>query len=219
MAPSSTETRVGFESWCKDRYYFLKTKKRPNIFHLRLSFSGTAGRNIGKFFRPGYRKFRILVIFVKTVKIMKTSSLMMCALVALTACGTGVKQECPYACRNGRADRIEDAGSQDGTDYQRSALRRSSSRDFFSGDALSGALGVLWAAAGVNREDGHLTAPSGYGALSHSGLCFSCLKGVSLRFESECIEPGRREIVGIAMQDFAYTAPQFCVCGRLQRLA
>ena len=57
--------------------------------------------------------------------------------------------ECPYARRNGRADRIEDAGSKMGLTINEALAARSSSRDFspemLSLEELSG---VLWAAAG-----------------------------------------------------------------------
>ena len=46
---------------------------------------------------------------------MKTSSLMMCALVALTACGTGVKQSVrPHPVCNAEAYRLLSASGQHG---------------------------------------------------------------------------------------------------------
>ncbi|MBS6652316.1 MAG: SagB/ThcOx family dehydrogenase [Alistipes putredinis] len=210
MAPSSTETRVGFESWCKDRYYFLKTKKTTEYFPSQTFISGTAGRNIGKFFRPGYRKFWILVIFVKTVKIMKTSSLMMCALVALTACGTGVKQSVRTPVEMGERIELKTPDPKMGLTINEALAARSSSRDFspemLSLEELSG---VLWAAAGVNREDGHLTAPSAM-ALYPIRVYAFLPEGV-YRYDSKAnvlnrvVEGDRRELT--AMQDFAYTAP------------
>ena len=87
---------------------------------------------------------------------------------------------------------------------------RSSSRDFspemLSLEELSG---VLWAAAGVNREDGHLTAPSAM-ALYPIRVYAFLPEGV-YRYDSKAnvlnrvIEGDRRELT--AMQDFAYTAP------------
>lgn len=172
MAPSSTETRVGFESWCKDRYYFLKTKKTTEYFPSQTFISGTAGRNIGKFFRPGYRKFRILVIFVKTVKIMKTSSLMMCALVALTACGTGVKQSVRTPVEMGERIELKTPDPKMGLTINEALAARSSSRDF-SPEMLSG--GTFGCTVGCCRgKPGGWASyrAFGYGALSHSGLCF-----------------------------------------------
>lgn len=210
MAPSSTETRVGFESWCKDRYYFLKTKKTTEYFPSQIFVSETAGRNIGKFFRSGDREFRILVIFVKTVKIMKTSSLMMCALVALTACGTGVKQSVRTPVEMGERIELKTPDPKMGLTINEALAARSSSRDFspemLSLEELSG---VLWAAAGVNREDGHLTAPSAM-ALYPIRVYAFLPEGV-YRYDSKAnvlnrvIEGDRRELT--AMQDFAYTAP------------
>lgn len=118
--------------------------------------------------------------------------------------------ECPYARRNGRADRIEDAGSQDGTDYQRSACGAQLVARLFSEMlSLEELSGVLWAAAGVNREDGHLTAPSAM-ALYPIRVYAFLPEGV-YRYDSKAnvlnrvIEGDRRELT--AMQDFAYTAP------------
>lgn len=209
MAPSSTETRVGFESWCKDRYYFLKTKN-DRIF----SISDFHFRNG----RPEYRKIfpaRIPEIldfgyFVKTVKIMKTSSLMMCALVALTACGTGVKQSVRTPVEMGERIELKTPDPKMGLTINEALAARSSSRDFspemLSLEELSG---VLWAAAGVNREDGHLTAPSAM-ALYPIRVYAFLPEGV-YRYDSKAnvlnrvVEGDRRELT--AMQDFAYTAP------------
>ena len=118
--------------------------------------------------------------------------------------------ECPYARRNGRADRIEDAGSQDGTDYQRSACGAQLVARLFSGDALSG--GTFGCTVGCCRgkpEDGHLTAPSAM-ALYPIRVYAFLPEGV-YRYDSKAnvlnrvIEGDRRELT--AMQDFAYTAP------------
>ena len=106
---------------------------------------------------------------------MKTSSLMMCALVALTACGTGVKQSVRTPVEMG--ERIElKTPDQDGTDYQRSACGAQLVARLFSGDALSGGtFGCTVAAAGVNREDGHLTALRLWRSIPF-GSMLSCLK-------------------------------------------
>lgn len=209
MAPSSTETRVGFESWCKDRYYFLKTKKRPNIFHLRLSFQERQA-GISENFPARIPEILDFGYFVKTVKIMKTSSLMMCALVALTACGTGVKQSVRTPVEMGERIELKTPDPKMGLTINEALAARSSSRDFspemLSLEELSG---VLWAAAGVNREDGHLTAPSAM-ALYPIRVYAFLPEGV-YRYDSKAnvlnrvIEGDRRELT--AMQDFAYTAP------------
>ena len=151
-----------------------------------------------------------MVIFVKTVKIMKTSSLMMCALVALTACGTGVKQSVRTPVEMGERIELKTPDPKMGLTINEALAARSSSRDFspemLSLEELSG---VLWAAAGVNREDGHLTAPSAM-ALYPIRVYAFLPEGV-YRYDSKAnvlnrvIEGDRRELT--AMQDFAYTAP------------
>ena len=86
---------------------------------------------------------------------------MMCALVALTACGTGVKQSVRTPVEMGERIELKTPDPKMGLTINEALAARSSSRDFspemLSLEELSG---VLWAAAGVNREDGHLTAPS-----------------------------------------------------------
>ena len=86
---------------------------------------------------------------------------MMCALVALTACGTGVKQSVRTPVEMGERIELKTPDPKMGLTINEALAARSSSRDFspemLSLEELSG---VLWAAAGVNREAGHLTAPS-----------------------------------------------------------
>ena len=141
---------------------------------------------------------------------MKTSSLMMCALVALTACGTGVKQSVRTPVEMGERIELKTPDPKMGLTINEALAARSSSRDFspemLSLEELSG---VLWAAAGVNREDGHLTAPSAM-ALYPIRVYAFLPEGV-YRYDSKAnvlnrvIEGDRRELT--AMQDFAYTAP------------
>lgn len=143
-------------------------------------------------------------------EIMKTSSLMMCALVALTACGTGVKQSVRTPVEMGERIELKTPDPKMGLTINEALAARSSSRDFspemLSLEELSG---VLWAAAGVNREDGHLTAPSAM-ALYPIRVYAFLPEGV-YRYDSKAnvlnrvIEGDRRELT--AMQDFAYTAP------------
>ena len=140
---------------------------------------------------------------------MKTSSLMMCALVALTACGTGVKQSVRTPVEMGERIELKTPDPKMGLTINEALAARSSSRDFspemLSLEELSG---VLWAAAGVNREDGHLTAPSAM-ALYPIRVYAFLPEGV-YRYDSKAnvlnrvIEGDRRELT--AMQDFAYTA-------------
>ena len=141
---------------------------------------------------------------------MKTSSLMMCALVALTACGTGVKQSVRTPVEMGERIELKTPDPKMGLTINEALAARSSARDFspemLSLEELSG---VLWAAAGVNREDGHLTAPSAM-ALYPIRVYAFLPEGV-YRYDSKAnvlnrvIEGDRRELT--AMQDFAYTAP------------
>ena len=101
--------------------------------------------------------------------------------------------ECPYARRNGRTDRIEDAGSQDGTDYQRSACGAQLVARLFSGDALSG--GTFGCSAMA------LYPIRVYAFLPEGVYRYDSKANVLNRV----IEGDRRELT--AMQDFAYTAP------------
>lgn len=135
---------------------------------------------------------------------------MMCALVALTACGTGVKQSVRTPVEMGERIELKTPDPKMGLTINEALAARSSSRDFspemLSLEELSG---VLWAAAGVNREDGHLTAPSAM-ALYPIRVYAFLPEGV-YRYDSKAnvlnrvIEGDRRELT--AMQDFAYTAP------------
>ena len=134
----------------------------------------------------------------------------MCALVALTACGTGVKQSVRTPVEMGERIELKTPDPKMGLTINEALAARSSSRDFspemLSLEELSG---VLWAAAGVNREDGHLTAPSAM-ALYPIRVYAFLPEGV-YRYDSKAnvlnrvIEGDRRELT--AMQDFAYTAP------------
>ena len=132
----------------------------------------------------------------------------MCALVALTACGTGVKQSVRTPVEMGERIELKTPDPKMGLTINEALAARSSSRDFspemLSLEELSG---VLWAAAGVNREDGHLTAPSAM-ALYPIRVYAFLPEGV-YRYDSKAnvlnrvIEGDRRELT--AMQDFAYT--------------
>ena len=130
--------------------------------------------------------------------------------VALTACGTGVKQSVRTPVEMGERIELKTPDPKMGLTINEALAARSSSRDFspemLSLEELSG---VLWAAAGVNREDGHLTAPSAM-ALYPIRVYAFLPEGV-YRYDSKAnvlnrvVEGDRRELT--AMQDFAYTAP------------
>lgn len=61
---------------------------------------------------------------------MKTSSLMMCALVALTACGTGVKQSVRTPVEMGERIELKTPDPKMGLTINEALAARSSSRDF-----------------------------------------------------------------------------------------
>ena len=90
---------------------------------------------------------------------------MMCALVALTACGTGVKQSVRTPVEMGERIELKTPDPKMGLTINEALAARSSSRDFspemLSLEELSGVPGG-WASYRA----------FGYGALSHSGLCF-----------------------------------------------
>ena len=142
----------------------------------------------------------------------KTASLFYACMQvgALSAGGTGVKQSVRTPVEMGERIELKTPDPKMGLTINEALAARSSSRDFspemLSLEELSG---VLWAAAGVNREDGHLTAPSAM-ALYPIRVYAFLPEGV-YRYDSKAnvlnrvIEGDRRELT--AMQDFAYTAP------------
>ena len=92
--------------------------------------------------------------------------MMMLAAVAMTACaGENSKKEIVATpVTEGAEIVLTQVDLEAGTTVNMALKNRCSSRDFttepLSLEELSGA---MWAAAGVNREDGHLTAPSALG--------------------------------------------------------
>ena len=133
---------------------------------------------------------------------------MMCALVALTACGTGVKQSVRTPVEMGERIELKTPDPKMGLTINEALAARSSSRDFspemLSLEELSG---VLWAAAGKPRM-GILprlrlwrSIPFVYAFLPEGVYRYDSKANVLNRV----IEGDRRELT--AMQDFAYTAP------------
>lgn len=97
---------------------------------------------------------------------------MMCALVALTACGTGVKQSVRTPVEMGERIELKTPDPKMGLTINEALAARSSSRDF-SPEMLSG--GTFGCTVGCCRgKPGGWASyrAFGYGALSHSGLCF-----------------------------------------------
>lgn len=98
---------------------------------------------------------------------------MMCALVALTACGTGVKQSVRTPVEMGERIELKTPDPKMGLTINEALAARSSSRDFspemLSLEELSG---VLWGCCRGKPGGWASYRAFGYGALSHSGLCF-----------------------------------------------
>lgn len=144
---------------------------------------------------------------------MKTTIITMCAALAMTACGTKTaKTTEPVATPVVQGATIEllAPAAQGGATINEALAARRSSREFstemLSLEELSE---VLWAAAGINREDGHLTAPSTMGLYPLTVYAF-LPEGV-YRYDAKgqvlvrVVEGDHRALT--AMQDFAYTAP------------
>lgn len=88
---------------------------------------------------------------------------MMLAVVAMTACAGGVQKRDVAATPvvEGAEIVLTQPDLEAGTTINMALKSRCSSRDFSAEPlSLEELSGVVWAAAGVNREDGHLTAPS-----------------------------------------------------------
>lgn len=88
--------------------------------------------------------------------------------------------------------------------------KRCSSREYATDPlSLEELSGVLWAAAGVNRQDGHLTSPSALGL--YPIRIYAFFKEGVYRYDSQSntlervVRGDHRDVS--AMQDFAYTAP------------
>lgn len=97
---------------------------------------------------------------------------MMCALVALTACGTGVKQSVRTPVEMGERIELKTPDPKMGLTINEALAAQLVAR-LFSGDALSG--GTFGCTVGCCRgKPGGWASyrAFGYGALSHSGLCF-----------------------------------------------
>lgn len=97
-----------------------------------------------------------------------------------------------------------------GKTINQALAERASSREYSAEPlSLEELSGVLWAAAGVNRPNGHLTAPSALALYPITVYAFTA-EGV-FRYNSELhvlvreAEGDHRELS--AAQDFAYTAP------------
>lgn len=140
---------------------------------------------------------------------MKTKCLIFCALVAMTACGSETEQTNTPVQMNEKIELVTPP-TQNGLSINEALWNRRSSREYseqmLSLEELSG---VLWAAAGINREDGHLAAPSTMGLYPLRVYAFFA-EGVyeydaKTNTLTRVVEGDRRNLT--AMQDFAYNAP------------
>ena len=140
-------------------------------------------------------------------------SMMLMAAVALTGCGgAGVQTKSPQATPvvMGETISLQKPSPEAGLSINEALANRRSSREYAATPlSLEELSGVLWAAAGVNRQDGHLTAPSALGLYPIRVYAFF-EQGV-YRYDSKAhaltrvAEGDHRELS--AMQDFAYGAP------------
>lgn len=138
---------------------------------------------------------------MKTLLILLISTLMI-------SCGTATKPSTPVTY----GERIEllQPDLDGGLPINRALSLRASSRDFSDAPlSLEELSEVLWAAAGVNRPDGHLTAPSAIGLYPVSLYAFTP-EGVYLYSSADhtltrVAEGDHRELS--AAQDFAFVAP------------
>lgn len=148
---------------------------------------------------------------------MKTKALMLCALVAMTACGSETKtktdaetESAATPVQMGAKINLMTPPKQDGLSINEALWNRRSTREYSAEPlSLEELSGVMWAAAGINREDGHLTAPSTRGlyplrvyAFFPEGVYLYDAKANTL---THVVNGDYRELT--AMQDFAYTAP------------
>lgn len=136
---------------------------------------------------------------------------MLMAAVALCGCGQGTGAKAPKGTPVRMDESIEllkPVG--EGTTVGEALRNRRSWREYSAEPlSLEELSGVLWAAAGVNREDGQLTAPSALGLYPIRVYAFF-REGV-YRYDAQAhalvrvAEGDHRNVT--AMQDFAYGAP------------
>lgn len=89
--------------------------------------------------------------------------ILMLVAAAMTACagGNATKEVVATTIEEGAEIVLTQPDLEAGTTVNMALKNRRSSRDFSAEPlSLEELSGVMWAAAGVNREDGHLTAPS-----------------------------------------------------------
>ena len=153
----------------------------------------------------------------KQNKTMRNFVILLCAVLAISCCGSADKsanvEAAPApatAVIYGDTIVLTQPDLAAGKTINEALAERASSREYSTEPlSLEELSGVMWAAAGVNRSNGHLTAPSALALYPVSVYAFTA-EGV-FRYNSELhvlvreVEGDHRELS--AAQDFAYTAP------------
>lgn len=147
---------------------------------------------------------------------MKYFLTLMLSAVIVSCCGTGTREKAANAAQPsttvvyGDTIVLATPDLKAGKTVNEALAARASSREYSSEPlSLEQLSGVMWAAAGVNRGDGHLTAPSALALYPIVVYAFTA-EGI-FRYNSQLhilvrvAEGDKRELS--AMQDFAYTAP------------
>ena len=138
--------------------------------------------------------------------------IMVLAAAAMTACAgeNGKKEIASTPIAEGAEIVLTEPNLEGGTTVNMALALRRSSRDFSAEPlSLEELSGVMWAAAGVNREDGHLTAPSALALYPVKVYAF--LQGGVYLYDApehklvRVAEGDHRALA--ARQEFAYNAP------------
>lgn len=137
------------------------------------------------------------------------------SVVIVSCCGTGVREKAETAqpattVIYGDTIVLTQPDLKAGTTVNEALAARQSSREYAAAPlSLEQLSGVMWAAAGVNRGDGHLTAPSALALYPITVYAFTA-EGI-FRYNSQLhilVRVAEGDMRGLsAMQDFAYTAP------------
>ncbi|WP_295940818.1 nitroreductase family protein [uncultured Alistipes sp.] len=146
-----------------------------------------------------------------------TVRILTCAALLLTACGGAqpAKEEAKAPetrteVKHGTEIALANPDLKAGMTINEALANRASSRDYTPAPlSLEELSGVMWAAAGVNRADGRLTAPSALAlypvrvyAVFAEGIYSYDAKAQKL---VRVVEGDHRKLAGL--QDFVYTAP------------
>lgn len=141
-----------------------------------------------------------------------TKFVMMLAALAMTACVCKTEKSEVVATPivEGAEIVLAQPDLQAGLTINAALKNRCSSREYSTAPlSLEELSGVMWAAAGVNREDGHLTAPSALGL--YPVKVYALLEGGIYLYDApqhklvRVVEGDHRALS--ALQEFAFTAP------------